>query len=352
MKKSIRNHLIFWGIYFVYCYVTDIVSGEDPPFLFEAILFLTHNIYLFYLLAFCLQKISLKSKKPRALGIAYFLVVIAGFVIIRYTDYLFVFPTLLDPKYENFESSYMMMRTLIWVVTYFFYAAAYVYYISSKQKQEALMAMTKDQMRKDQERLELENTLLKAQINPHFLYNSLNFLYAKSLPLSNELSNGIIKLSDIMRYSLQPHDVDGLVLLGDEVEHIKNVIEMAQLRFSNGVYLEFNCEGNIAGIKIIPLALITLVENVLKHGVISDQNMPAKLHLLITEKGILHFTTWNRKRIGLKELSTGIGLNNTLKRLQNAYNKDCAVKISDGNDDFGVDLTIDFKLTPTTDNVC
>ncbi len=75
---------------------------------------------------------------------------------------------------------------------------------------------------------------LKAQINPHFLHNTLNFLYAKSLPYSSELSEGILTLSEIMRYSLEKEeDRGGKVLLTKEIEHVNNVIKIQQLRFDH-----------------------------------------------------------------------------------------------------------------------
>jgi LytS/YehU family sensor histidine kinase len=102
---------------------------------------------------------------------------------------------------------------------------------------------------------------LKAQINPHFLHNTLNFLYAKSLPYSPELSEGIVTLSDIMRYALsQGNQKDGKAPLKDEIEHVQNVIKISQLRFSNKLKVNFVIEGNVEGLMIIPFVLITLVD--------------------------------------------------------------------------------------------
>ena len=97
-----------------------------------------------------------------------------------------------------------------------------------------------------QERLQTEHAYLRAQISPHFLHNVLNFFYAKSLPYSPELSDGILTLSSVMRYALQnEEDSNGMVLLDKEVEHLQNIIKINQLRFSNKLQIQFTVTGNL-----------------------------------------------------------------------------------------------------------
>src|SRR6202012_5937473 len=113
----------------------------------------------------------------------------------------------------------------------------------------------------EKEKMQADYLFLKAQINPHFLHNTLNFLYARSLPLSPELSEGILTLSEIMRYSLDNReDGDGKVLLSHEIEHVYNIIRMQQLRFENTLQVQFNLSGEPDGQRILPFVLITLVE--------------------------------------------------------------------------------------------
>lgn len=196
-------------------------------------------------------------------------------------------------------------------------------------------------LRLEKEKMQADYLFLKAQINPHFLHNTLNFLYARSLPYSAELSEGILTLSEIMRYSLGNHeDGDGKVLLTQEIEHVHNVIRMQQLRFDNTLQVQFSPTGDMDGRRIIPFVLITLVENAFKHGDLKSIDHPVQIRLDVCPDGRLHFVCINKKKTGPKELSTGIGLDNTRKRLELAYGENYSLYIKDQRDLFTVDLTI------------
>ena len=136
---------------------------------------------------------------------------------------------------------------------------AYLTYLRDERKHRKVLEEQKMQLEVEKSQANLN--FLKAQINPHFLHNTLNFLYAKSLPYSTELSEGILTLSDIMRYALGPAASDGKVALKDEIEHVRNVIKINQLRFSNNLNVHFDVTGVVNGATIIPFILITIVEN-------------------------------------------------------------------------------------------
>lgn len=181
---------------------------------------------------------------------------------------------------------------------------------------------------------------LKAQINPPFLHNTLNFLYTKSLPYSSELSEGILTLSDIMRYALREGIAhDGKAPLKDEIEHVRNVIKINRLRLNNDLNVVFEVNGLTEGNTIIPLVLITIVENAFKHGELKSAEQPIEIHLTITGKR-LEFYCRNKKKPGPKELSTGIGLANIRNRLDLAYGKDYLLQIKDSADTYTTELLI------------
>jgi len=182
---------------------------------------------------------------------------------------------------------------------------------------------------------------LKSQINPHFLHNTLNFLYAKSLPYSAELSEGILTLSDIMRYALnEAVDGDDKAPLKDEIEHVRNVIKINQLRFSNNLNVQFEVTGVINGAQIIPFVLITIVENAFKHGDLQKPEYPIDIKLNV-EHDRLFFYCRNKKKSGPKEISTGLGLDNIRNRLEFAYGSNYKLNIKDEADFYTTELTID-----------
>jgi two-component system, LytTR family, sensor kinase len=223
-------------------------------------------------------------------------------------------------------------------VTAFAYALAYITYLRDSRKREKILEEQKLQL--EIEKSQANFNFLKAQINPHFLHNTLNFLYAKSLPYSEELSEGILTLSDIMRYALSEGNAkDGKAPLKDEIEHVRNVIKINQLRFSNNLRVDFQVEGVVNGAQIIPFVLITLVENAFKHGDLKSMEDPISIRLTVSANS-LHFTSRNKKKSGPKELSTGIGLDNIRKRLDLAYGKNYSFRVIEDADFYTTDLTI------------
>lgn len=215
---------------------------------------------------------------------------------------------------------------------------AYLTILQDEKKQRKILLAQK--MKLEVEKSQANFNFLKAQINPHFLHNTLNFLYAKSLPYSSELSEGILTLSEIMRYALSEGNIkDGKTLLKDEIEHVRNVIKINQLRFSNNLNVHFEVNGVINGATIIPFVLITIVENAFKHGDLKSPEHPIEIKLNV-DNHVICFYCRNRKKTGPKELSTGLGLDNIKKRLDLAYGRNYSLKIKDEHEFYTTELMI------------
>jgi two-component system LytT family sensor kinase len=196
------------------------------------------------------------------------------------------------------------------------------------------------------ESIQSELTFLQNQINPHFLYNTLNLFYAKMVPYNIDLAGGILTLSDIMRYALTSHiqHTSGeKTLLSDEVEHLANVIKINRLRFPNSMYLNFEVQGSLESVHMLPLVLITFAENIFKHGAVHIAEWPATIKLTVSD-GIIRYETFNRKKAGMKEPSTGIGLANVKKRLEYTYGNKFSLLTKDEGEFYRVELTIDSNI--------
>lgn len=216
---------------------------------------------------------------------------------------------------------------------------AYFNNLRDDKKQRKILEAQKMQLELDKAQANFK--FLKSQINPHFLHNTLNFFYAKSLPYSVELSEGILTLADIMRYALhEAVDIDDKAPLKDEIEHVRNVIKINQLRFSNNLHVNFEVKGVINGAEIIPFLLITVVENAFKHGDLQRVEYPINIKLVI-EHNKLYFYCHNKKKSGPKEISTGLGLDNIRNRLDYAYGKTYRLLIKDEAEFYTTELTID-----------
>jgi LytS/YehU family sensor histidine kinase len=247
------------------------------------------------------------------------------------------------PDFESRHKLTFAMKVFSFSFSTLFYIClslliAYLTNLRDDQKQRRILEEQKMQL--EMEKSQANLNFLKAQINPHFLHNTLNFLYAKSLPYSPELSEGILTLSDIMRYALSDGNTkDGKALLKDEIEHVRNVIKINQLRYSNSLTVTFQVNGVINGAMIIPFVLITIVENAFKHGDLKSKEQPIEV-LLSIDNDYLFFSCRNKKKTGPKELSTGLGLDNIKKRLDLAYDKNYSLVIRDEADLYTTELTI------------
>lgn len=216
---------------------------------------------------------------------------------------------------------------------------AYLTYLRDERKQNKLLKEQKMQL--EIEKSQANFNFLKAQINPHFLHNTLNFLYARSLPYSSEVSQGILILSHIMRYALSEGNAkDGKALLADEIQHLHNVIKINQLRFSNKLNVQLQVDGCTEGVQIIPFVLITLVENALKHGDMRSSRHPGIFRISVAGKKFC-FYGHNKKKTGSKEPSTGIGLDNIKKQLHLAYGDHHHFLIREDAEFYTTQLTID-----------
>jgi LytS/YehU family sensor histidine kinase len=129
------------------------------------------------------------------------------------------------------------------------------------------------------------------------------------------------------------------VLLQDEMDHLRNFIKMNQFRFRNHLNVQLLLKGETNGALIIPFVLITLVENIFKHGDLTSEAYPVVIEVELKNGG-LYYCSRNRKKSGPKELSTGIGLDNIQKRLQLAYGDGFTLNYKNEEDYYATELII------------
>lgn len=199
--------------------------------------------------------------------------------------------------------------------------------------------------RKNQDR-EAELKLLKAQLNPHFLFNTLNNLYGLSVIKSDNLPNLMLKLSDLLRYSLYETKME-FVSLEKEIQHLENYIALEEIRLENSVQINFSKSESTSSIMIAPMLLMVFVENTFKHlGEIQNKPSRVSIHLIV-DQGKLFFkcvNTRDKKEIPVRNFKNekgGIGLKNVRKRLDLLYPESHLLEIKLDNENYIVELTID-----------
>ncbi len=220
-------------------------------------------------------------------------------------------------EYRNTENEqktigpiqYMVVATISGL--FFMLLSSSVYVISSNFR-------SREQRKSlENEKLNAELAFLKSQINPHFLFNSLNNIYSLAYQKSEKTPEAILKLSEIMRYMLYESNEE-TVRLEDEINYLQNYIELQKLRFKENIFVDLRVDIDDRNHRIMPLLLISFLENAFKHGVSTDASKPIRITIEVQE-GRLHFKAENAKNYVNKDQTKGVGLTNLKRRLQLGY---------------------------------
>jgi hypothetical protein len=188
--------------------------------------------------------------------------------------------------------------------------------------------------------LQTEMALLRSQVDPHFMFNTLNNLYALSLDRSPRLPDTILKLSELMRYLLDTSKQKS-VPLADEIRFVENYVDLEKLRLDEGVDVRLRVEGDPGSRLVAPMLMIPFVENCFKHGIRGggDGNV-ARIHIAIEMTGDrVKFTAENDKAANAPA-ADGVGLEILKRRLALLYPARHELSISDGAETFNVEMEL------------
>ena len=189
------------------------------------------------------------------------------------------------------------------------------------------------------EKAKTELLHLKSQVNPHFFFNMLNNLYGLVDNDSKKAQELILKLSDMMRYSIYEGDKD-TVLLSEEITYLENYIELHKMRYHKVIDVQFNIETNDNDYEIMPLLFIILLENAFKHGV-ENLRENAFVHInLMAKNNEVYFEIENNFDASEDNQETGIGLKNLKRRLELVYPKNHTLNISKTGNIYKAELNI------------
>ena len=193
----------------------------------------------------------------------------------------------------------------------------------------------------EKEQMRNELSFLKSQVQPHFLFNTLNNLYALTLKQSAEAPLVVLKLSELLSYTLYEAGA-GRVLLEREVSYIRSYIDIERLRYGDDMAISLNISGNLAGVTIEPMLLLPFIENCFKHGA-GLRLGSAWISIAVNVKGgMLVFKAENSKSPvpGSQDQGGGIGLRNVKRRLDLLYQDRYQLEITDESEYFSIDLKL------------
>lgn len=334
-KGVIFIHLVVWLMYMTYIFLVSHYDYEYFGGVWKTALAVLMNhtfcAVTFYSLSLYVYPCFTYQTYRRFFRL--FLLTIIPCGLLRYLINYHVFPLLgIANRYTQASNSFSL--DTVWILgLWSIYSLGYYYFRKSIQHEKDLRLLQESQSA-------AEMSFLTSQINPHFLYNTLNFFYAEALPVLPNLSKGIMLLSDMMRYAINNDDAEGKVPLENEVKHIKNFIEINQLRYGNRLQVHFEQIGVMEYRRIMPLILITFVENAFKHGELLSPENPLEISLNVAENHLI-FQLKNLVRKGPKEQSEGIGLVNTRRRLAIAYPERHTLRVSEEGGFYAIFLRMD-----------
>lgn len=189
-----------------------------------------------------------------------------------------------------------------------------------------------------EEKRNAEVSFLRSQVNPHFIFNTMNNIYSLVYHQSDKALPAIEKLSGIMRYVMKDSGGEKIELT-KEIGYLRDFIELQSLRSVGEAKVNFTVIGDAEGKMIAPLLLVPFVENGFKHGVLTDEENPFVIKLTIEKKN-LTFLCSNRIAGGKKDESSGIGLENVKRRLELIYPHQYQLNIDHVDKQYTITLTI------------
>lgn len=265
------------------------------------------------------------------------------YCVILFLVFLLFYCSLIIPIAFFQTTTFITLAGLNWLVilSYFiiyFNSFHHFFKISEEEKHEKEM------------QLSLELDFLKSQINPHFIFNTLNNLFSMALKHENfVLADGISRLANLIRYSIYEISLDRIALQ-KEIKYIESYVELQKLRIStdDNIDIKFTCFGNFQDVYLPPMLFINFIENAFKHGISTNQYSAIEIRFEYTTHKILSFYIKNTYHKNLQnfpkdELNSGIGIKNTQKRLELLLKNRYKLQIKQEDNYYQVNLDININ---------
>jgi two-component system LytT family sensor kinase len=334
--------LLFLGLFLTF-YLWDIaVSNQKMDFVFSRLYFFFNvgfvlSIFIVYLLnfyTFCDWFLNKKRILLYLLSIPVSLLIFAGIRYFLQEVVVFEITGIHNYGEETRKIGYYIRDNFFFglpsivlsALSYLFWQFQNAY----KQNQELLLENNKAQLQ-----------MLKSQVSPHFLFNTLNSFYSQLILKDDKMASDILVLSDLLRYVITETEKEE-VLLSKEIQFLQNYIHLQQKRFEDQLYLDFEVEGVYSTQKILSSALIHFIENVFKHAKLNNPNEKAIISIKIN-MDFLELSTFNYNVGGENYSSTGIGFENLTKRLEYTYKDQFVLEKTAENNTFKTYLKIPLK---------
>jgi len=342
-KTIIKIHLVFWVAVTSIAFF-HILPHLDNPLLTAYIIStpvrLMCNITTFYFFYFLITEKQFNKK-------GYTILIITGLIYTGvfglFSAYVYVLPYAFSLSPEN-PFLYTLQKGL---KNNIYFAAAYtVTFIFLGSLAKISLIWYKNQIKKkeiEKQNISNELAMLKIQVNPHFLFNTMNNIKSLIKSRPPEAVNSIDKLSGIMHYMIYDSSSEK-VPLADEIRHINNYLELEKIRFTDSNYVNFEIIGECSEILISPLIFMPFIENAFKHGN-RLKKAPGIIIKIIIGESEIQFESFNYKKDNREAQNTrsGFGLANIRRRLDLLFGNKYNLEINDDEKNYSVKLNLNLK---------
>ncbi len=338
LTKRVLHHAIFWFLNLAFVFSAPLIGGREDYWYIPL-----RGMMVFALLAFPVYFNLLyfipKYLRTKKYWTYTFWVIISSAIFCFFKVYIKL-GILHDPidedVWEEISTGFFLPIIYLSVTSFLKFYREWVNF----QEVELKLKETEN------EKLEAELKVLKAQINPHFMFNTLNNIYSLSLDKSNLTPGIVLKLSEILSYTLYECKEDK-VLVKDEIAFINNYLELEKIRIGEKADIQFVNTGIYDDLRIAPLLFMPFIENAFKHGINQRPSNPyIKIYLEFSGDKKMRFSIKNNTNPNFtpeKSNANGIGLENAKKRLNLIYPNSHKLTISDSDDLYKVELELDLK---------
>ncbi len=335
-KIPIKYHFIFWISYFVLNVVRWGSYYQDYWYSFKSnIVTVTLGMFLAYFHVYFLLPKLLFQKKILTY-IFSFLIALAVFYVVR-TELIFIFINEnVWPESQTPQMAYAFNHILAVCLI-----GIYDVGLASAIKLTTGWIVDRDRMANlESMQLKTELQFLKAQIQPHFFFNTLNNLYALTLEKSSQASEVVLKLSKIMEYVLYDAKETRTTLI-KEIKYIQNYIDLEKLRYLDNSSVQMDLKGNLDDCQVPPLLFLPFIENCFKHGVKGGDKLNVYISFEVEDNVLKFYAKNNFSSELLDKKNHGIGNKNVLRRLELLFKDKYTYQSKIENNNYIIELTIE-----------
>jgi hypothetical protein len=335
--RSWKFHIGFWIVYII---IFTVVKASYKEEYLEAFLFEITNLPMKLLVVYfnyflLIPKLLLQDKTIKYFGYSLLTIAIAGiaqrFINFEIAEYIYA-----SISNKGFWLPYKFIQAMMLIASPLVFIASISIISKVAELQKAAKTL-------ESEKLQAELKYLKSQVNPHFLFNTLNNIYSLALNKSNKTPGLILKLSDFLSFSLYESGKK-LILLEKEISLMNDFIALERSRFEDRINIQVELPEHISKIMIPPLIFVPFVENAFKHSLRNETEIANVFIKLSVEHNSIVFNVKNSKpeESEINSNKNGLGLINIKKRLEIIYKDRYSLEIDDRDLAFSINLKLEF----------